>query len=302
MRPLSGPLSMISTNRNLLFALYSAALFAVNGTFVRHLVAYATDWSNTNASHILLIPFISGALLYSSRERIFAAPRLAAGPGLLLAGIGMISLVSAATWGKTLTEGNQLSWMAASMVGLWLGGFLFFFGAAAFRAALFPLMFLFFCAPIPSPVLQGAIHILQRGSADFAFMILKLTGTPIYREDFTFVLPGLTVVVAPECSGIRSGISLLILTLLASHLMLRSLWRWSALLLMAVPILFFKNALRIATLTLLAVHVDHRILTSQLHQEGGIPFFAVGLLLIYPVLRLLIKSERRLVEGRDSAQ
>jgi len=61
----------------------------------------------------------------------------------------------------------------------------------------------------------------------------------------------------------------------------------------AIPVLLFKNALRIATLSFLAVHVDHSILTSQLHREGGIPFFVLGLLLLYPVLVILIKSENK---------
>jgi hypothetical protein len=46
-------------------------------------------------------------------------------------------------------------------------------------------------------------------------------------------------------------------------------------------------------LSLLAVHVDKGILESRLHREGGIPFFALGLVLIYPILTMLIKSERK---------
>ena len=61
----------------------------------------------------------------------------------------------------------------------------------------------------------------------------------------------------------------------------------------SIPVLIFKNALRIATLSFLAVHVDHRILTSELHREGGIPFFVLGLLILYPVLAVLIKSENK---------
>ena len=61
----------------------------------------------------------------------------------------------------------------------------------------------------------------------------------------------------------------------------------------SVPVLLFKNALRISTLAYLAVHVDQRILTSELHREGGIPFFVLGLLLLYPVLAILIRSEKK---------
>jgi exosortase/archaeosortase family protein len=66
------------------------------------------------------------------------------------------------------------------------------------------------------------------------------------------------------------------------------------LVLIAIPVLIFKNALRIRTLSYLAVHFDPRILTSALHREGGIPFFVLGLLLLYPVLALLMKSESKI--------
>lgn len=55
----------------------------------------------------------------------------------------------------------------------------------------------------------------------------------------------------------------------------------------------FKNGCRIVTLTLLGAYVDPRILSSQLHRAGGIPFFGLALLLLVPVLWLLIKSEKR---------
>ena len=71
------------------------------------------------------------------------------------------------------------------------------------------------------------------------------------------------------------------------------MWKRSVLVIVAIPVLIFKNALRIGTLAYLAVHVDQRILKSELHREGGIPFFVLGLMLLYPVLAILIKSENK---------
>jgi exosortase/archaeosortase family protein len=76
-------------------------------------------------------------------------------------------------------------------------------------------------------------------------------------------------------------------------MVLVSWWRRAILLIVGIPIIIFKNAVRIATLSVLAVNIDPRILTSRLHREGGIPFFVVGLILIYPVLKLLMNSEKK---------
>jgi exosortase len=284
---------MNSSHRNWFFAGFSLLLLALFSNSIRALIAYALDLDHTNASQTLLVPFISGVLIYLSRKSIFQEVRYSVLPGTIVIVAGVVLFAASKTWGALFVEGDHLALAISSLVLTWLGGFLFFYGPAAFKAACFPLLFLVFCSPLPSPVMDRLIDFLRRGSTDVAHALLQLSGTPVYRQGFTFTLPDLVVEVAPECSGIRSGISLLILALLAGHLFLRSPWRWVALLVATIPILFFKNALRITVLSLLAVHVDKGILESRLHREGGIPFFALGLVLLYPILTMLIKSERK---------
>jgi len=278
--------------RTRLFVVFSLVLFAGTSGVLRSLIAYASDWDNNNASQVLMIPLITGTLIYFSRKRIFARVQYDVLPGALLMIAGGALMALGRTRGLNLKdEGDQLAFSVFSILLVWWGGFVLFYGVRAFKTALFPLLFLVFCMPIPSPIMDRTIHFLQHASADVAYLLLKLTGMPIYRDGVLFSLPNMAVEIAPECSGIRSGISLLILSLLTGHVVLRTWPRKLALLLAAIPILIFKNALRISTLSFLAVKVDPRILTSRLHREGGIPFFVVGLLLLYPILRYLIRSE-----------
>ena len=278
----------------MLFTLSVLFVIAIMAGPLSALMNYALNRENTHASQIVLIPFISAALIYMNRKNVFRSVRYSVVPAAVLLISGVVLLIAGKTMGEGLDENDHLALMAASVVFLWLGCFLLFYGTTAFRTAIFPLMFLAFFIPIPTPVLDATVTILQRGSAEMAFVILKLSGMPVLRESaYVIRMPDLVIQVAPECSGIRSGISLLMSGLLAGHLFLRSTWRRVVLVIAAIPVLLFKNALRIATLSFLAVHVDHRILTSQLHREGGIPFFVLGLLLLYPVLVILIKSENK---------
>ena len=120
------------------------------------------------------------------------------------------------------------------------------------------------------------------------------SSSPLYREGFSFSIPGTTVEVAKECSGIHSAIALIITTLLGGHLFLRSGWSRGILTLAVFPVTILKNGMRIATLTLLAAYVDPRFVKGAwLHKSGGIPFFAVGILLMVPVLWALVKAEKR---------
>jgi len=278
----------------LLFMLSALLVPALMAGPLWALMNYALNRENTHASQIVLIPFISAALIYMNRQNIFRSVHFSVVPAAVLLISGLLLLIAGKTVGVGLKENDHLALVAASVVFLWLGCFLLFYGTTAFRTAIFPLLFLAFFIPIPTAILSPTITILRRGSAEMAYVILKLSGTPVLRESaYVIRLPDLVIEVAEECSGIRSGISLLMSGLLAGHLFLRSTWRRVLLVIAAIPVLLFKNALRIATLSFLAVHVDHSILTSQLHREGGIPFFVLGLLLLYPVLVILIKSENK---------
>ena len=284
---------MTLSRRDVYFIAFSFVLFTFMAKPILAVVEFALDTENKHASQIVLIPFITAALLFMNRKNIFKSVRYVPLPGVATIMLGIAIFVAGNMRSANFIEGDYLALMTLSLLVMWLGGFLLFYGSVAFRTALFPLLFLAFCIPIPNAILERTITFLQHGSADMTYVLLKLTGTPVYREGVVFTLPNLVIEVAPQCSGIRSAISLFILSILAGHLMLRSSWRWGVMLLVTIPIVLLKNALRITTLSLLAVHVDKAILTSRLHREGGIPFFVLGLLLIYPVLAMLIRSERK---------
>ncbi|MBP2676892.1 MAG: eight transrane protein EpsH [Deltaproteobacteria bacterium] len=166
-------------------------------------------------------------------------------------------------------------------------------GSGGLRAACFPLLFLFFMIPIPEGILKPIVRFLQAGSAEAAYWMLRAVGVPVFRDGFLFKLPGLTVEVAEECSGIRSGISLFLVGILAGRIFLESGWRRLALAAAVMPITIAKNGLRIVTLSLLGAYVDRQVLSGPLHKAGGIPFFGVALVMLAVVLWALRRGESR---------
>jgi exosortase len=287
--------------RDALFLLGSLVLLAFNWQAVRELIVYASDLENKNASQVFLIPFVTAGLIFLNRKEIFRDVQYGVLPGVLTIVVGLLLPIAGSISGQTLSAENILALRIASILVLWVGGFLLFYGSSAFSVALFPLLFLAFCIPIPKVIMDPLVRVLQIGSAEIAYVLIQVAGTPVYREEVLvegflsplFHMPGLSIIVAPECSGIRSCLSMLILALLAGHLLLKTQWKRVALVLVAIPIMIFKNGVRIATLTLLSIHVNPEIIHSRLHREGGIPFFILALVLIYPILRILIRSERK---------
>jgi exosortase len=176
------------------------------------------------------------------------------------------------------------------------GAFILNYGYKAYKAALFPLLFLILIVPIPNALMDHMINFLQIGSTEVTNILLLASGVPFTRDGFVFHLPIISVEVAKQCSGIMSCLALFITAVLAGHLFLETGWKKFILAICVIPIAIFKNGIRITTLSLLANYIDQRILESSLHREGGIPFFIFALLLLVPILFFLRKGEKTKVE------
>lgn len=248
-------------------------------------------------SVIPFIPFISGYLIYLNRKDIYSEKSYSFSTGAVVIIIGVVLYVVGRIFSISLNQNDYASLITFSALVLLLGAFIFAYGTRAFRSALFPLLFLIFMIPIPVIIIDKIITFLQVGSTEFTNALLIASGVPFLREGFVFHLPGQSVEVARECSGIRSGLALIITALLAGHLFLKTCWKQVILVVCVLPITMFKNGIRITSLTLLGAYYDPRILQSSLHREGGIPFFIVGLLLMAPILLFLRKSEKTQGQG-----
>ena len=247
--------------------------------------------ANAEYSYIPLIPLISTFLILVRRESIFerTKPSLLLGSCIVAGGM-LLWFSKDYLWIGSLTN---LEFSALGLVGTWCGLFMFWYGPHTARMALLPLCLLLFLVPAPESVLNTVIQFLQRGSAVLSCEMFRLIGVPALREGTVISLPQLTIIVGPECSGIRSSISMLIVTLAIADLYLRCGWTKILLTLLVVPLVVVKNAIRIVTLSILAVYVDPGFLTGPLHYRGGILFFLIGLAVVIGIVKVMQRFERR---------
>jgi exosortase len=258
---------------------------------IRDLVAFSL--ANATASHVILVPFVTIALVLRERAAIFTSIRPASRLGAAVIALG----IGVALWGRfrvgDLAPQDHLSLSVAGMVMAVLGGFLLAYGTRAFRASVFPWLFLAFTVPFPTVIVDGITNVLKSGSTEAVAGLFSLTGTPYFREGFVFSLPTTSIEIADECSGIRSSIGLFLTMMLAGHVYFDGTFAKSIVLLAIIPITILKNGIRIVTLTLLAVQVDPGFLTGQLHHEGGIVFFILALAMQAPLVFWLRRRELR---------
>ena len=252
-------------------------------------------WSDTLYSHLLLIPPVSAYLLYRQRHRpvprwrtswLPAAVAFAAGLALLRLGIrlggGPLPFPPEAVPALT----------TAGYLGLLYAGCFAWCGTPAVRARLFPLAFLLFLLPLPTALADAVNARLQQGSAHVAYLLLHLTGIPVHRDEFVFHMPGMAVEVATACSGIRSTLVLLITSVLAGYLLLRTPRARALTVLAVAPIALLRNGVRIWVICIATLYIHPEAIHSPLHTRGGQPFFALSLVVLFAVLMSLRHWER----------
>jgi len=246
-------------------------------------------------TYILLIVPLSVALIYDEIKRRPVRSRTRAWFGTILLGVALL-LQSFTGWNVLhLSAGSNVSMSMFALVIWWFGSVIVCFGVEAFRSLLFPLCFLFLVVPFPNHALNWITEFLQRQSAVAAGMLFHAARVPVTRDGVLLFIPGLQIEVTRECSSIRSSTMLMVITLILAHLFLRSWWRKSLLVLVAIPLSVAKNAVRIFTIAELATRVDSGYLEGRLHRNGGILFLSLALLAILAVLWVLRKGDAQTV-------
>lgn len=262
-----------------------------------HLVSFALK--SELYSFIVIVPFISAYLVWIERDRLFpAGPAVPAGwtVGLSAAGLALLTwAVSVHLAGGVTARVDALALAMYSLVCLLGAAACFFLGRGSLRVVGFPLAFLVFLAPFPFAVEAGIETVLQHGSSWVAHRFFDLSGMPAYREGTFFQLPGFSMEVAPECSGIRSTLALFLTSLVAGQMFLHSPWSRATLALVVLPIALVRNGFRVFVIGELCVQIGPHMIHSWVHRQGGPLFFALSLIPFSLILYYLFRRDRHAV-------
>ena len=255
---------------------------------LREFVAYAAH-SDVH-SYVLLIPFVSAYLIYIRWKELSRELRSSWGYALLPATAGTGALFASLRFTE-LGQNDYMTLIALSFVCFVIAGVFLFLGSKWARSAMFPFFFLAFMIPLPEAAVDSLENASKVASAEVANWLFLLTGTPFLRSGTDFQLPGITITVAKECSGIRSSLVLLITSILATNMFLRTTWRRALLVFAVIPLGLLRNGVRILTISLLCVHIGPHMINSVIHRRGGPFFFAASLIPLFLLLWWLRRGE-----------
>jgi exosortase C (VPDSG-CTERM-specific) len=247
-------------------------------------------------SYILLVPFVSAYLLYLRRDQLpknyVTDFRLA----IVLLATGACILVfsySSNFTERALADHDRLTLLTLSFLCCLAAGGFFFFGRDWMRSAAFPLAYLIFMVPMPDAIRDALESASKSASAEVANLLFHSSGTPFLRDRAVFQLPNITIEVAQECSGIRSSWVLLMTSILAANLFLKTWWRRMVFVALVIPLGILRNGFRILVIGLLCANIGPRMIHSTIHTRGGPFFFALSLIPFLLLLWWLHKGESR---------
>lgn len=272
------------------FAWAGVSLVACFATIILQLGRFALE--SPFDSYIGLVPAIAAGLVWVRWQRGVASnPNRRLAAVLLAAGIMALGFYLVSGQRNSPEATGRLTPGALSFVLLLAGVAAWFLGRSTFRRLAFPLAFLFCMVPLPEPVTAFLQKMLQYASATVAGVFFQMSDVPVFRRgELGFQLPGITLEVVPECSGLQSSLALFVVSLAAGYVFLRAPWKQVVLSLAVIPLGILRNALRIFTIGELCGHFGPQMINSYVHRQGGWIFFLVSLVPFFLLLLFLART------------
>jgi exosortase A len=244
------------------------------------------DWINMpDFSHGFLIPIVSLYFVYERRRqlRVLNPSSNWVGLGLIIFGIMLLLL------GNLATEYFTMRFSLLVVLG---GILLFLLGREFFKNLLFPLIFLIFMIPIPSILMDRITFPMQLFASKVAARTLFLISIPVLREGNVILLANTSLEVAEACSGIRSLISLLALSVVFAYFSQKTTWKKILLVLFTFPIAIVANAARVSGTGVLAHHYGDKVAQGFFHGFSGWILFVMAFVCLFVVGALLSRIKK----------
>lgn len=257
------------------------------------------DEAESYMAHGWLIAPISLFLLWQERDRIRTAPRSPSASGFFLIAFALALHVIAG-----LADVSSISGL--TMILVLLGFVVVQFGWPVARRVWFPIVFLFFMVPPPEFIISKLNFSLKLTAADMATGLLNLVGLPAIRTGSFMVFGNEKLAVGDVCSGLRSLLALLSLSVLYAW-MVREKGKAHvlAVLAMAIPAAVIGNGLRIFLVSCLVLSFGQKAVFTPLIGSWDLHLFTGAIIFIAAfgclfLVSLVLEKVRPRPAGKDS--
>jgi len=264
---------------------YKKVIIAVGVMLVAYFPVLVWMWDRWWArdsyySHGILIPFVSGYLIWQMREELKYIEIKESPIGLPIIIGGLLLYFLSALFRVNFTAGFSMLIVIIGMV-------LHFYGVKIFEKISFPVLFLFFMFPLPEVVIANISFRMKLFAAHIATIWLNKIGIPALQKGSIILMRTAQVVVDDVCSGLRSLISLTALGSIFAFWMKSSMPRRILLFLTTIPIAIITNICRIIFLASVSDIWGPKAAGGITHDVSGFIVFGLAFALLYAATKLI---------------
>ena len=261
---------------------------------VLFLVAYfpvfrilAGKWAESEEySHAFLTLPIILYMVYQNRQRVLETPATFTPLGLVT-----LLLASALYYFSLLTEVHTV--IALAMYLTVLGAVVFLFGIRSVWVLFTPLLLLLMLIPFPDQLYIQLTFPLQLKVSQMSEAIISLFGIPVHRAGNVLTIPQKSFEVVEACSGLRSVITLLTLSVVMGYFLLVRTTSKLLLVAASIPVAIFVNLIRVVTIVLLFHSFGLDLYEGTLHTVTGLLIFLIALATLFLLQRILEQWEHK---------
>ena len=227
--------------------------------------------TNHYYNHGFLIPLISLYIIFFNRKKLSKLEIRPSFYGLIII---TLSLIVCAI---SLKVYPSLFLSSISMICFFLGVILFIYGKEYFSVLTFPILYLIFMVPMPTPLFELIIYPLQLIASYIGNFFFQLFGVPVFREGIILHFAPFGVTVARSCSAMHSLIALSAISCIVAYFFSDSWGKRVIIVATSFPLAILFNGFRLVFIILLAMRFGQWVFDSFLHPLSGKMFFLMAL-------------------------
>lgn len=231
-------------------------------------------------SHGILIPFVSGYLIWLKKKELARIPRRYSPWGMWFIASGIIVHAVSSLFRVYFSS-------LFSLLLVIVGIILCLYGSKILKKIIFPVLFLFFMMPLPLVAVVYISFKMKLFAAGIARSVLQNMGFAAIREGSIIKMPHASVIIDDVCSGLRSLISLTALASVFVYWMKGSAVKKVFIALSALPIAVATNVCRIVFLSFASEVWGPQYATGFIHDLSGFFVFALAFAMLYVLVKLI---------------
>lgn len=180
-----------------------------------------------------------------------------------------------------------------SLVLFLAGACVYLIGPRAMHVLATPFLLFVLLVPVPSWLYAAATLPLQLKVSQASEFIVRLLGIPVYREGNIISLPDKTFQIVQACSGMRSIMTLVVLSIILGYFALHSKKFKSLLVALSIPAAIVVNIIRVVALIVFFYYFKLDLSTGFAHTALGMAVFLMSMGILLLLYKPLVAWEQK---------